>query len=335
MFDFSIAQNQKRRPTKRFYASAAASCLVHLLLLVLIIQNPWLLHGGMYARFRGLVISPDVTEFTFDDQEGNFRTVAVLRPMQAPSAETLKRIMYDWNKPDDPESTPPVRVRWGDEQQDEPDDEIRQYSLKGPKSEDPLGGNEEATDLAGIQDDIIPEPEETSGASPTDSAGVEDPAAEKDIPGLTPDSAKENLLAANAAPSRIPDTIARTENRSPRDDITIFEDAQQAIASRGSGIFDSGGFPLGEYASRIKKMVTNNWYIPDNLRHSNKYTTIVFFIDRNGQHFGTEIVESSGNNSLDLTALRAIIDSNPFPPLPQGFPGDHIGVKYIFIPEPQ
>jgi TonB family protein len=73
--------------------------------------------------------------------------------------------------------------------------------------------------------------------------------------------------------------------------------------------------------------------IPSNLRNSDEFTTIVFFIDRDGQHFDIQIVDSSGNSSLDLTAMNAILNSNPFPPLPPGFPGDHVGVKYIFIPE--
>ncbi|MBN2317975.1 MAG: TonB C-terminal domain-containing protein [Acidobacteria bacterium] len=336
MFDFSIEQNQKQRPTKRLFASAAASCLVHLLILIVLIENPWLLHGGMYHRFRGLIVAPDASEFTFDDEEGNFRTVAVLRPMVAPSAETLKKNTYDWNKRDNPDSKPPVRVRWGEEQQDAPDEDSRQYSLVGPELENPLGGNEDATDLAGIQDDIIPEPEGGPDATPPETVGVlEEPAAKEDTPGQQPEPATEEKLAANTAPSRIPDSIARSENQTAGNDITIFEDAQQAIKSPGGGLFDTQDFPLEEYASTIKKRVTNNWYIPSNLRRSDQFTTIVFFIDRDGQNFGTQIVESSGNNSLDITALNAIINSNPFPPLPPGFPGDHIGVKYIFIPEPQ
>ena len=333
MFDYSIAQNQRQRPTKRLYASAGISCFIHLLILIVLIENPWLLHGGMYFRFRGLVVSPEATEFTFDTEDDNFRTVAVLRPMQAPSAETLKKYMYDWNKQDNPEDKPPVQVRWGDEQQNAPAEEIRQYSLAGPKSKDPLSGNEDATDLSGIQDNVVPESGEMPDASPPASAGItQEPA---DAPGPASESAKEEKLAANTAPSRIPDTIPQPDNQRAPDDITVFENAQQAISRQGSGLFDTKGFPLGEYASLIKEKVRSNWYIPSNLRRSNEFTTIVFFIDRDGQYFNIEIVDSSGNNSLDITALNAIINSDPFPSLPSGFPGDHIGVKYTFIPEYQ
>ncbi len=334
MFDFAIAQNQKSKPTRRFYVSAAVSCCVHLLILVVLIENPWLLHGGVYHRFRGLIVTPEASEFILDAEDENFRTVAVLRPMQAPSAATLKKYMYNWNKADGPENTPPVRIRWGAEQQAALIEDSLQYSPTGPELENPPGGNEEAIDLVGVRDDMVPEPEARTEASQAGSEGDPDETvAKEDIPRQAPESAREEQLAANVAPNRIPDTIPRPQNPPASDSITIFEDERQAIERRGSGIFGTQGFPLGEYASTIKKRVTKNWYIPSNLRHSNEYTTIVFFIDRDGQHFGTQIVDSSGNNSLNITALNAILNSNPFPPLPPGFPGDHIGVKYIFIPE--
>jgi len=335
MFDFAIAQNQKSKPTRRFYVSAAASCLVHLLILIVLIENPWLLHGGIYQRFRGLIISPDSSEFIFDSEDENYRIVTTLEPMKAPSAATLNKIMYDWNKPDTPD-TPPVRIRWGEEQQAALLEDSLQYSPTGTELENPPGGSEEAIDLVGIPDNVVPEPEGGPEATLAESDSVrEEPAAKEEIPGQAPEPAMEETLAANTAPSRIPDSIAPPESQAARDDITVFKDAQQAIARPGGGLFDTQGFPLEEYASTIKKRVTKNWYIPSNLRRSDEFTTIVFFIDRNGQHFGTQIVDSSGNNSLNITALNAIINSNPFPPLPPGFPGDHIGVKYIFIPESQ
>jgi outer membrane biosynthesis protein TonB len=48
------------------------------------------------------------------------------------------------------------------------------------------------------------------------------------------------------------------------------------------------------------------------------------------------IVVPSGSNSLDLAALSAIVGSNPFPPLPEGFPADRVGAKFVFsYNEPQ
>ena len=75
---------------------------------------------------------------------------------------------------------------------------------------------------------------------------------------------------------------------------------------------------------------------PFKFRNSQGHTTVVFFIDKDGRYTDARIISSSGNYSLNMAALNAIINSNPFPPLPQGFPGDHVGVRYIFsYNEPQ
>jgi hypothetical protein len=290
----------------------------------------------MYHRFRGLLVHPDVSEYTVDFENGDFRTVTVLRPMLAPSAATLKKLAYDWNKQDDPAKPPAIPVRWGDEQQNEPSEEVLRHSLVGPKPENPAVGNREASDLAGVDGNIAPKPGGGFVSPPPEpTGGVQETAANKGSAEPAHEPASEEKLAVNVAPARIPDTIPRPVNPDAPENITVFKDEQQAISHKGSGIFGNLGFPLGEYASLIKERVTGNWYIPSNLHNSDEYTTIVFYIDRNGQHFGTRIVDSSGNNSLNITALNAIINSNPFPPLPSGFPGDHIGVKYTFIPELQ
>ncbi len=70
--------------------------------------------------------------------------------------------------------------------------------------------------------------------------------------------------------------------------------------------------------------------IPSNLRNSQGRTTVIFYIDREGRFNNAHIVTSSGSSSLDLAALNAVIESNPFPPLPKGFPGDHVGAKFVF-----
>ena len=95
-------------------------------------------------------------------------------------------------------------------------------------------------------------------------------------------------------------------------------------------MFDTKGFPLGEYAGIIIERIKGNWSIPSNLRHAQGHTTVIFYIDKNGQYTGLSIVGSSGSSSLDYAALSAIIGSNPFPPLPKGFPGEHVGAKFVF-----
>ncbi len=336
MFDFAIAHNQRQRPSKRFYASALASCLLHVLLAIVLIENPWLLQGGFYRHFRGLVITPDTTEFQFELDDDEYRTIAVLKPMETPSAEVLKELIYDWDKPkaDETGSSSSVQARWGSEDEMAPDEDLRISSDLESKPEPTPAGKENATDLAETRTDTALETGEALVTGTINSAKVAPEPAIQEEPLLSEsETPGGDDLAMNVSPSKIPDSIPRTDSRSDPESIKVFEDEAQAIRESGSGLFGNRGFPLDEYASRIKQLVTRNWYIPSNLRDSNAYTTIIFYIDREGQSFDIRVVESSKNNSLNLTALNAIINSDPFPPLPKDFPGDHVGVKYVFIPE--
>jgi TonB family protein len=109
-----------------------------------------------------------------------------------------------------------------------------------------------------------------------------------------------------------------------------FEDEQQAIKTEGSGLFDTKGFPLGDYARLIIDRIKGNWSIPSNLRNSQGRSTLVFFIEKDGQVWDLRIVGSSGSSSLDSAAQQAIWISRPFPPLPTGFPGKQVGAKFVF-----
>ena len=111
------------------------------------------------------------------------------------------------------------------------------------------------------------------------------------------------------------------------------------IGSGGSGVgigFGEGtglsNFPYTYYVLIIRDKVSNNWYTsliaPD---FNTQIRTVVYFrILRNGRISDVKVEESSGVKSFDLSALRAIYSSAPFPPLPQGFEGDYLGVHFIF-----
>jgi len=335
MFDFAISHNQKHRPTKRLYVSAAISCILHVLLFIVLVENPWLLQGGLYSHFRGLIIVPDDSIIDLDDED--YRTVAVLKPMEMPPAETLKDLIYDWDESGETETDDSVSVgvRWGSDDENAPDEDISISAEIPSEPETTPAGEDEASSLT--QRNMEDSPETGSGldAFTAQAIGIAPKQApqKESAPQEVESVDEEEQIALNTEPLKIPDSIPQLENAGNPDTIKTFENEEQAIAGQGIGIFDHQDFPLDEYASHIKQLVTRNWYIPSNLRDSNAYTTIIFYIDRNGQNFDTHIVNSSGNNSLDLTALNAIINSNPFPPLPNNFPGEHIGVKYVFMPE--
>jgi TonB family protein len=337
MFDFVISQNQRRRPTGRVYASYVTSLLIHFLIMLILINFPQLLKGGMVHRFRPLALivgglSPDV-----DKDEEKWRTVVVLntRPkMTEPSAATLKKYLYDWSKKGAIKELPPIRIRFGDEQKATlneaapPMPKVKQES-KAPQLSMPA--NELAAAVSAGSLSGQPQSGQTVDASKS-AADFRDEmgSGKKDTINLPPPgSAPKSDAASNAAPTSIPKGVQQPPNPPQTSGFKVFEDEQKAIHSSDSGFFDTKGFPLGEYANLIKERIKGNWMIPSNLQSFQGHTTLVFYIDKNGRYANARIVTRSGNNSFDNAALMAVIESDPFPPLPKGFPGNHLGAKFV------
>lgn len=330
MFDYAASLNQKRKPTRRIFVSWIASCLAHSAILLVLIEYPNLLQGGLYHRFRAISLIANMLGAKSDDDGENWRTVAVLNnpsKMSAPSAATLKKYLFDWSKKE--QGAPPVRIRWGDVQaallDTPPMPRVRQEAKDANLSlpANPLGG-------AGAE-------EAAAGSSATiqsDSGTGKQGTVNLPPPGPAPSVETAN----NNPPSRIPESIKPSSVPAPAasDAVKVFESEQKAIRSRDTGFFDTKGFPLGEYTSLIIERIKGKWFIPSNLRNSQGHTTVVFYINRDGRSMNARIVMGSGNNSLDLAALNAVLESNPFPPLPKAFPGDHVGAKFVFsYNEPQ
>jgi len=322
MFEFAISQHQKHPPTKRFLASAALSVFSHFLVVLILIEYPELLRAGYIHWFSQVTLSRPIAK------ERQWRTVTVVRspgPIEMPSAETLRKYAYDWAAHAKKNPSPPIRVRWGNEPPamaaDTPVPATSTKAMPDPRPTAPVpadagAGAESARGTTAV---YLPPP------------GIM--TAPKEIPKRIPEA------AGNTAPSSIPDSIkqptavtASKPTAPPQEKVApkVFENEQSAIRAEGSGLFDTKGFPLGEYASLIIERIKGNWMIPSNLRNSQGRTTVIFFIDKDGRFSDARIVTSSGSSSLDLAALNAVIGSNPFPPLPKGFPGDHIGAKFVF-----
>ncbi len=103
----------------------------------------------------------------------------------------------------------------------------------------------------------------------------------------------------------------------------------------GSGYASQIGlstFPFTYYLQIILGKVSSNWFtslVEPGLRGN--FQTIVYFkILRNGQVSELKIEESSGVKSLDLSALRAVQSSAPFPPLPGEYEEDYLVIHLIF-----
>ncbi len=351
MFEYAIAQHQKRPPSRRFFACVAASCALHLVAVVLLIEYPQLLSPGLNRWFRQPALIAALFSRESDQQakDSNWRTVAVLGKsssgkMTAPSAATLRQYMYDWSKKGG--GAPPVRVRWGNEQRAA----LEEASTPKPK---PVPGFQEPkhADTPSAEGAAAATESSAAGAggSGSQSVQVAETAGKGTVylpapqPGTDARSTKKAPeLSSNTAPTSIPSGIATPtpapaasapKPANPTQAKTAprgAEEEQKAIRTEGSGLFDTRGFPLGEYADMIIKRVEGNWFIPSNMRRSQGRTTLIFYIERNGGYSNLHIVAPSGSSSLDLAALNAVMESKPFPPLPKDFPAERVGAKFVF-----
>jgi TonB family protein len=91
-------------------------------------------------------------------------------------------------------------------------------------------------------------------------------------------------------------------------------------------------FPFTYYLQFIIDKVSGNWFtsLVDPGITGNFQATVHFKIHKNGQVSDLKIEETSGIRSLDMSALRAIQTSAPFPPLPRTYDEEYLGIYLIF-----
>jgi protein TonB len=98
----------------------------------------------------------------------------------------------------------------------------------------------------------------------------------------------------------------------------------------GSGSASPFGNRFGYYEQLIRDKVARNWRSQD-LDSSVKNPVVVLFdILRTGTVQNVRISRSSGNFAADQAAQRAIVMSNPFPPLPAQYERDSATIEFVF-----
>ena len=91
---------------------------------------------------------------------------------------------------------------------------------------------------------------------------------------------------------------------------------------------EGGPFPFNDYLERMISLVGRRWQRP--VTGSDPTATIYFVVERNGRIRDARVEESSGVGSFDRAALRAVLESSPLPPLPNGYGGGWLGVHLAF-----
>jgi TonB family protein len=323
MFDFVISRNQQRRSAKRIFASWMASCLMHFIALFLLIEYPELLRRPDHWHFRILWQLPT------KDESQKWRTVTVLpSKMTMPSDETLRKLLSDSGKKGP--GAKPIPIHTNNLQavvSDRHAKPIVQPQVSFP-SRPPA--NESSSPVSVSSKPGTGSPESLAGNQNVGDSGkqgtaklppsVSDPKPAIDSMTVAPAKTPNSIVTS----PEIPQTSANNKRNTP-------EGGGKAISSSGIIPDSEGkGFPMGEYTNQIVELLKEKWFIPSYLKDSQGHTTVVFTIDKNGRTMNVRILTGSGSNSLDIAALNAVLSCNNLPALPKGYPGDHVGVRFVF-----
>jgi periplasmic protein TonB len=109
--------------------------------------------------------------------------------------------------------------------------------------------------------------------------------------------------------------------------------------TQGGLTFGSSGGASGDFSSKfawyvqaVQRKVSSNWLqstIDPNVAVAPR-VIVTFDILRDGRVANAQITRSSGNYSVDTSAIRAVQNSSPLQPLPAGYSGSHVSVDFWF-----
>jgi TonB family protein len=100
----------------------------------------------------------------------------------------------------------------------------------------------------------------------------------------------------------------------------------------GDVSLDAADFPFSYYIATVRRKIAASWQVPGGSSAA-VHCRVYFRITRSGSIDGASVEGSSGNFLFDQAALRAVVQANPLPPLPGGFPDAYLGVHFSFAYE--
>jgi protein TonB len=128
-----------------------------------------------------------------------------------------------------------------------------------------------------------------------------------------------------------PDTVDYGLRGAPTINYTqVVTPAGTAMVAMGDG--NSFGQRYGWYVAAMRNRISANWLVSTvspNISTAPR-TSLTFEIKRDGTVTNAQITQSSGVPEVDRSALRAILASNPLPPLPSDYSGGSVGVNFDF-----
>jgi len=136
-----------------------------------------------------------------------------------------------------------------------------------------------------------------------------------------------------------PEAPQRYHNEPPPPNQVYSRDAPAAVSpifekpgsgGAGVGVNSAFGNQFGAYADLVVQRVTQKWQTTGLAGLQVPTAVITFDILRDGTVKNPQIAQRSGNSTLDYSALRAVMDAGPFPPLPPNYSGSSTSVELRF-----
>jgi periplasmic protein TonB len=108
--------------------------------------------------------------------------------------------------------------------------------------------------------------------------------------------------------------------------------SQQSGAGQvGIGANSPLGNRLGWYAEIVRQRIAQSWQTNGlDARPQSQPAMVSFYIMRDGTIRTPQVVQSSGNPSIDNTALRAVYGAGQLPPLPPQITESYISAQFTF-----
>ncbi|MBI3894461.1 MAG: TonB family protein [Acidobacteria bacterium] len=286
------------------------------------LRKPLLISVAAHTGLAGLALLGAIVQhqgaFWGTGNSGGVATVRLVSgasvPLPAPTIATQNRVATEnpgLHNPEPPQPAP---------------------KPKAEPPEPPVA--EKAVEIPARNAKVVPETPKKVIAK-TESEKTEKPALKQEAP------------KASASPPRPQQQARLRQPEPPRETGNEIPYGQGGPVQGPYGIFQSnvgsGGFSFGEgtgdfgtryswYVNAIRSRVSGNWLqgtVDPQVRVAPR-VYIAFQILRDGRVVNAELTSSSGVPSLDRSALRAVYDSNPMPPLPADYPGSSVAVEFWF-----
>ncbi len=122
-----------------------------------------------------------------------------------------------------------------------------------------------------------------------------------------------------------------TSKSAPQISNPIFT-SQPGAGNIRAGVNSTLGAQFAGYGKQIQDIVARNWHTNDVDQRLQTAPPVIatFELMRDGSIRDVQLLQSSGILTLDNSVKRAILDSNPLPPLPLQFPKNSAKVEFTF-----